>query len=102
MHRLKIFFLVIFGLIEDGLDHLPIYIRKRLCRVLGHKYRIIWFKSDSPDAQAGFADTEAGCVFCKTSSPNEYPMNANDIDFEATKHRTTPPLHNVYNIPTNQ
>ncbi len=102
----KIYLLVVLGLIEDGLDLLSIYIRKRLCRVLGHKYPVIWFKKKNDivplDGQAGTADTEAGCVYCKTSHPNEHPMYVNNIDFNATKHRKSPPKHNVYNISTNQ
>lgn len=75
------------------LNHLPI--RKKLCWLMRHKYRVIWFKSDRPDAQAGIADTEAGCVFCGHSEPNNHPMSAENIDFKATKHRITPPEHNV-------
>lgn len=88
-------FLVLFDLIEEGLDRLPRPIRKRLCWLLKHKYKAICFKSDNPDVYVSVADTEEGCVFCGKSSPNTFPMVAEDIDFERTKHRTVPPKHKV-------
>lgn len=76
------------------LNRLPV--RKYLCWLLGHRYRGICFKSNNPDVYVEVADTEHGCVFCGRSKPNEHWMNAKDIDFERTKHRTTPPKHCVF------
>jgi len=73
-------------------------LRKHLCWMLGHRYRAIWFKPSLPQFpkdQVGIADTEAGCVFCGYTKPNSFPMQVDHIDWENTKHRTTPPKHNV-------
>ena len=93
-----LFFLVLTDLIGEGLDRLPKCVRGRLCWLLKHKYRGIWFKSDNPDAYAGIADTEAGCVFCGDSKPNEHFMDPREIDYEKTKHRSTPPKHKVLRV----
>ena len=77
-----------------GID-LRIKARKHLCRLLGHEYRAIWFKGNQ-FGQCGVADTEAGCVYCGHTEPNHFLMNINDIDWEATKHRTEPPKHKTY------
>ena len=71
-------------------------IRGHLCWLLDHRYRAIWFKPSVYGGQVGVADTEAGCVFCGHTEPNTFFMNANDIDWEQTKHRTEPPEHKVY------
>ena len=75
-------------------------LRKHLCRVLGHRYRAIWFKPPylhlGMGGQAGVADTEAGCVYCGTSSPNTHFMNVADIDWTMTKHRKNPPRNGTY------
>lgn len=84
-------------LFEWGVDRLPF--RGRLCWLLKHKYPVLWFKSDNPDAQSGIADTEAGCVFCKYTKNNTHSMYENEIDYVATKHRTTPPKHRVFAPP---
>ena len=73
--------------------------RKYFCWLLGHKYRVIWFKNPYShifEGQAGVADTETGCIFCGQTKPNSFMMNTNDIDWKATKHRTEPPEHNIY------
>lgn len=72
-------------------------LRKNLCWLLGHRYPVIWLKKDPdiPDAQAGVPDTEDGCVFCGHSSPNKFPVNPSEIDYEETKHKIAPPEYNV-------
>jgi len=97
-----LFFLVLVDLIGEGLDRLPKCVRRKLCWLLKHKYRGISFKSDNPDTYVSVADTEYGCVFCGKSKPNEFPMEAGNIDFMKTKHRTAPPKHNVLNIPASE
>ena len=75
-------------------------IRKYFCWLLGHRYKAIWFKPAYPrisDAYAGVADTEAGCVYCGQTSPNEFFMNILEIDWEKTTHRQSPPIHRTYN-----
>ena len=79
----------------DGLNKLPRGLRGKLCWLLGHQFRVIWFKSDNQNAQAGIADTEAGCIYCGKSKPNEYPLVETKIDYLATKHRKSAPKHNV-------
>jgi len=69
--------------------------------MFGHRYMPIWFKPPIPnfsDAQAGIADTEHGCVYCGHSEPNSFPLDASDIDWEATTHRTTLPEHKAYDF----
>ena len=72
-------------------------IRRYFCWLLGHRYKVIWFKnpySHIVESQAGVADTEAGCVYCGITKPNEFPIQVSEIDWEATKHRTEPPKYN--------
>ena len=73
--------------------------RKYLCRMLDHRYRVIWFKPSDLhveiQGQAGVADTEAGCIYCGLSKPNTYLMNVADIDWTMTKHRKKPPINNT-------
>jgi len=75
-------------------------IRKRLCWLLGHRYRAIWFnpvvRGGKVIGQAGVADTEYGCVYCSHKEPNTHMMAVEDIDWSATPHRTYPPVNNVY------
>ena len=71
-------------------------IRKYFCWLLGHKYQGIWFKKNKWGDQAGIADTETGCVYCGHTKPNWFPIDANKIDWEATKHRSELPKSNVY------
>jgi len=73
-------------------------IRKHFCQLLGHRYRAIWFKNPYPgliEGQAGVPDTEFGCVYCGHTEPNAFYIQAKNIDWKATKHRTQPPLHRV-------
>jgi len=97
-----LFFLVLADLIEEGLNRLPKRVRGRLCWLLKHKYRVIWFKSNNPDAQAGVADTEHGCVFCGASKANEHFMDPREIDYQKTKHRSAPPRHRVLSLAVSQ
>lgn len=80
---------------EAATNRMPF--RGKLCRILGHRYRAIWLKSDDgDDAYGGFADTEAGCRFCGATSPNEVAISEQEIDFDRTGHRSEAPVHNVY------
>lgn len=74
-------------------------LRRHFCWLLGHRYPVIWFKNPYShifDGRAGIADTEAGCHYCGHSEPNSFPIDVDNIDWQATKHRTKPPKHNVY------
>ena len=78
--------------------------RKHFCWLLGHRYRAIWFKNPYAhifEGQAGVADTETGCVYCGYTEPNKFPIDIDDIDWEATKHRTAPPISNVIGVKRN-
>lgn len=68
--------------------------RKYFCWLLGHRYKVIWFKEERY-GQAGIADTEAGCIYCGYTEPNSYPLWSDIVDWEATKHRNELPKHNV-------
>jgi hypothetical protein len=82
---------------EDTLDKLPKPMRKKLCWLLGHKYKVIWFKSKTCyHEQSGIADTENGCIFCGHAENNKYPIAINEIDYKATRHRSEPPKYNVF------
>ncbi len=78
----------------------PKYFRKHFCWLVGHRYPVIWFKSEytfqEAGDQTGIADTEAGCTYCDHTEPNWYPMKPENIDWERTTHRTEPPRFNVY------